>query len=106
MPGGFANVRLTLQRGDNVPLHVPSSALIFDQNGLRLATVTPDDKILFKPVTISRDLGREVELAGGITLDDRVINSPPDGIADGDKVRVVSTKGRPATVSANQDQKG
>jgi membrane fusion protein (multidrug efflux system) len=106
MPGGFANVRLTLQRGDNVPLHVPSSALIFDQNGLRLATVTPDDKILFKPVTISRDLGREVELAGGITLDDRVINSPPDGIADGDKVRVVSTKGRPATVSASQDQKG
>jgi membrane fusion protein, multidrug efflux system len=106
MPGGFANVRLTLQRGDNVPLHVPSSALIFDQNGLRLATVTPDDKILFKPVTISRDLGREVELAGGITLDDRVINSPPDGIADGDKVRVVSTKGRPATVSVSQDQKG
>jgi membrane fusion protein, multidrug efflux system len=106
MPGGFANVRLTLQRGDSVPLHIPASALIFDQQGLRVATVTANDKILFKPVTISRDLGREVEIAGGITLDDRVINSPPDGIVDGDPVRVVSTKGRPAAASAKQGGKG
>src|SRR3984957_6367280 len=33
MPGGFANVRLSLQRGDNVPLHVTASALIVGQNG-------------------------------------------------------------------------
>ena len=105
MPGDYANVRLILQRND-VPLHIPSSALIFDQQGLRVATVTPDNKILFKPVTIAHDLGREIELAGGITLDDRVISTPPDGIVDGDPVRVVSTKGRPATVSAKQGEKG
>jgi membrane fusion protein, multidrug efflux system len=106
MPGGFANVKLTLQRGDNVPLHIPASALIFDQKGLRVATVTSDNKILFKPVTIARDLGREIELAGGITVEDRVISTPPDGIVDGDPVRVVSTKGRPATVSAKVGEKG
>jgi membrane fusion protein, multidrug efflux system len=105
MPGGFANVKLILQR-DTGPLHVPASALVFDQKGLRVATVTPDNKILFKPVTIARDLGRDIELAGGITLDDRVISTPPDGIVDGDPVRVVSTKGRPATVSAKQGEKG
>jgi membrane fusion protein (multidrug efflux system) len=105
MPGGFANVRLSLQR-DGAPLHVPSSALVFDQNGLRLATLTADDRILFKAVTIARDLGRDIELAGGVTQEDRIINSPPDGIVDGDKVRVVSTKGRPATVSARQGEKG
>jgi membrane fusion protein, multidrug efflux system len=105
MPGDYANVRLILQR-DNAPLHIPSSALIFDQQGLRVATVTPDNKILFKPVTIAHDLGRDIELAGGITLDDRVISTPPDGIVDGDPVRVVSTKGRPATVSAKQGGKG
>jgi RND family efflux transporter MFP subunit len=99
MPGGFANVRLNLQR-DGVPLHIPASALVFDQKGLRVATVTADDRILFKPVTISRDLGRDIELSGGISLEDRIINSPPDGIVDGDRVRVVSTKGRPATASA------
>jgi membrane fusion protein (multidrug efflux system) len=105
MPGGFANVKLTLQR-EGVPLHIPSSALIFDQTGLRVATVTPENRILFKPVTIVRDLGRDIELAGGITLDDRVISTPPDGIIDGDPVRVVSTKGRPTTVSAKQGEKG
>ena len=105
MPGGFANVRLVLQR-DSVPLHIPSSALVFDQKGLRVATVTPDNKILFKPVKIARDLGRDIELAGGITLEDRVISTPPDGIVDGDPVRVVSTKGRPASVAAKRGEKG
>jgi membrane fusion protein, multidrug efflux system len=105
MPGGFANVRLVLQ-GEDAPLHIPSSALVFDQKGLRVVTVTSDNKILFKTVTIARDLGREIEIAGGITLDDRVISTPPDGVVDGDPVRVVSTKGRPATVSAKQGEKG
>jgi membrane fusion protein, multidrug efflux system len=106
MPGGFANVRLTLQRGDNVALHIPSSALVFDAHGLRVATVTADSKILFKPVKIARDLGRNIEIAGGITVEDRIISTPPDGMVNGDPVRVVSTKGRPATVSAKQDEKG
>ena len=105
MPGGFANVRLVLQR-ESVPLHIPSSALVFDQKGLRVATVTPDNKILFKPVKIARDLGRDIELAGGISLDDRVISTPPDGMADGDAVRVVSTKGRPSSVSTKHGEKG
>ncbi len=105
MPGGFANVRLVLQR-ESVPLHIPSSALVFDQKGLRVATVTTDNKILFKPVKIARDLGRDIELAGGISLDDRVISTPPDGMADGDAVRVVSTKGRPSSVSTKQGEKG
>jgi membrane fusion protein, multidrug efflux system len=105
MPGGFATVRLSLQR-DGVPLHIPSSALVFNQSGLRVATVGSDDRVLFKTVTIARDLGRDIELASGVTLDDRIINAPPDGIADGDQVRVVSTKGRPATVSAGQGGKG
>jgi membrane fusion protein, multidrug efflux system len=105
MPGGFATVRLNLQR-DGVPLHIPSSALVFNQSGLRVATVGPDDRVLFKTVTIARDLGRDIELASGVTVEDRIINAPPDGIVDGDQVRVVSTKGRPSTVSAKQDQKG
>jgi membrane fusion protein (multidrug efflux system) len=106
MPGGYANVRLNLQR-DAVPLHIPSSALIFNQNGLRVATVGPDDKVLFKTVTIARDLGKEIELASGVTIDDRIITAPPDGLADGDPVRVVGpgAKGKP-TASEKQDVKG
>jgi membrane fusion protein (multidrug efflux system) len=105
MPGGYANVRLSLVR-DGVPLHIPASALIFNQNGLRVATVDSDDKVLFKTVTIARDLGRDIELASGISADDRIIVAPPDGIADGDQVRVAGAKAKPATVSAKQESKG
>src|SRR3954470_4928138 len=105
MPVGYANVRMSLQR-DAVPLHIPASALIFNQSGLRVATVGPDDKVLFKTVTIARDLGRDIELGSGIAADDRVIVAPPDGLADGDQVRVAGAKGKPATVSEKQDVKG
>src|SRR4051812_16660734 len=106
MPGAYANVRLPLER-DAVPLHIPASALIFNKDGLRVATVGPDDKVLFKTVTIARDLGRDIELASGLVAEDRVITAPPDGIADGDQVRVVGTgaKGKP-TASEKQDVKG
>ena len=107
MPGGYANVKLSLQR-EGVPLHIPSSALIFNQSGLRVATVGADDKVLFKTVTIARDLGKEIELASGLSLDDRVIVAPPDGIADGDQVRIAgaAAKNKPAKVSEKQDVKG
>jgi membrane fusion protein, multidrug efflux system len=107
MPGGYANVRLSLQR-DVVPLHIPASALIFNKDGLRVATVGPDDKVLFKTVIIARDLGREIELASGVGPDDRIITAPPDGIADGDQVRVVGTgaRGKPTAASEKQDVKG
>jgi membrane fusion protein (multidrug efflux system) len=109
MPGAYANVRMSLAR-DGVPLHIPASALIFNQNGLRVATVGPDDKVQFKTVTIARDLGRDIELASGISPDDRIIVAPPDGIADGDQVHVAggpaTTKAKPEKVSEKQDGKG
>ena len=108
MPGAYANVRMSLVR-DSVPLHIPASALIFNQNGLRVATVGPDDKVQFKTVTIARDLGKDIELASGLSPDDRIIIAPPDGIADGDQVRVVGAgapKAKPEKVSEKQDVKG
>jgi RND family efflux transporter MFP subunit len=87
MPGGYANVRLNLQT-NSTPLSIPASALIFNRNGLRVATVGPDDKIAFKDVKIARDLGRTIELASGVSADDRVVVTPPDGISEGYQVRI------------------
>ncbi|WPO43158.1 efflux RND transporter periplasmic adaptor subunit [Tardiphaga sp. 42S5] len=94
LPGGYANVKMSLAR-DAAPLHVPASALIFNKSGMRVATVGPDDKILFKTVTIARDLGRDIELASGIAADDRIVIAPPDGLNDGDKVRITGGSGAP-----------
>lgn len=99
-PGAFANVKINLTR-DVQPLSIPSSALIFNSSGLRVATVSSGDKILFKIVTIARDLGREIEIATGLAPDDRIVLSPPDGLADGDLVRIAGAgkDGLPRTSS-------
>jgi multidrug efflux pump subunit AcrA (membrane-fusion protein) len=92
MTGAFATVRLELPNPE-AAIHVPASALIFDQGGLRVATVGPDDRVVLKPVTIARDLGKEVQIATGLTAEDRVIETPPDGIASGDQVRIAGKPG-------------
>jgi RND family efflux transporter MFP subunit len=90
LPGGFANVSLEMPRKGG-GLSIPPSALMFDKSGLRIATVGADDKVLLKRVTIARDLGKVIELGSGIAASDRVIESPPDGIADGDLVRIAKS---------------
>jgi RND family efflux transporter MFP subunit len=89
MTGGFANVSFELAHPD-VAINIPASALIFDRSGLRVATVADNGRVALKQVTISRDLGREVEIGSGLTTADRIIESPPDGIASGDQVRIAS----------------
>jgi RND family efflux transporter MFP subunit len=101
LPGGYANVSLH-QSGASTAFSIPSSALIFDQSGLHVATVNADDKVNLKSVTISRDLGKTIQLASGISADDRVIESPPDGIANGDQVYVVVPPVKPADSNAPQ----
>jgi len=87
LPGGFATVSFDLPEQTG-RLTVPPGALIFGKAGLRVATVDANDRIVLKPVTVARDLGTVVELASGLSPADRVIESPPDGVSDGDQVRV------------------
>jgi RND family efflux transporter MFP subunit len=89
MPGAFANTRIELPVNLQA-LSIPAGALIFDQKGMRVATVDTDGKVVLKPITIARDLGQVVEVATGLEASDRVIESPPDGLSNGDPVRVVT----------------
>ena len=90
LPGGYTSVRIDLSR-EIQPLHIPASALLFDQNGLRVATVGAGDRILLKKISIARDLGREIEIATGLAPDDQIVITPPDGLSDGDQVRIAKT---------------
>ena len=96
MPGD--SVTIHLQIGHATPvLSVPSSALIFDAKGLSVATMGSDNRVSLKPVSIERDLGSVVELASGLTAEDRVIQNPPDGIVTGAEVRTAG----PAALDAD-----
>ncbi|WP_095199242.1 efflux RND transporter periplasmic adaptor subunit [Mesorhizobium carmichaelinearum] len=88
MPGAYANVKVDLA-GVAGTFRIPVSALIFDERGLRVATVAQDNRVAFKTVTIARDLGNEIELGSGVAADDHVIATPPDGLAEGDEIHIV-----------------
>ena len=87
MPGDFANVRFDLSADANV-IRVPASALIFRSAGLQVATVDANSRARLQSITVKQDLGRWIEVASGIKPADRVIDSPPDALSDGDEVRV------------------
>ena len=89
MPGAFAHVRFNLPL-DTAALRVPASTLIFDNAGLRVATVGEGDKVAFKKVSILFDYGKTVEIGAGLSASARVIDSPPDGIKDGDAVKIAT----------------
>ena len=99
MPGGSANVHVDLVGGAG-SFRIPVSALIFDQGGLRVATVDAGDRVALRTVTIARDLGSEIEIGSGLQADDRVVAAPPDGIADGDQVRIAGSVSKAAAAIA------
>lgn len=84
-PGAFAQVSFPLNSGSNT-VRIPSSALIFGGNGTSVAVVDAQGKVAIRPVTISRDLGKQLEISSGITARDHVIDTPPDAIQAGDTV--------------------
>jgi RND family efflux transporter MFP subunit len=91
-PGSYTEVHFSLPPDPNV-LEVPTSALIFRQNGLEVAVIGQEDRIELKKVSIGRNLGSSVEVLSGLAPSDRVVISPPDSLAGGDLVRIA---GEPA----------
>lgn len=90
LPGGYASLQFKLPVQPNA-VQVAATALVFDSRGLMVATLTADNHVVFKQVTISRDLGNVVEVGSGLSATDRVIGTPPDGLVNGDVVRVAAT---------------
>jgi RND family efflux transporter MFP subunit len=86
-PGDYAQVSIHLARPANV-VSIPASSLIFNSDGLHVATVSPDDRVHMKPVKIARDLGTVVDIDAGLSPTDRIVDNPPDSLSNGDHVRV------------------
>jgi membrane fusion protein, multidrug efflux system len=86
-PGAFVQVSMALPSGGGA-LRLPASALMFRAAGLQVATLAPDDRVMMKAITIGTDLGNSVIVASGLKPRDRVIDNPPDSLANGDLVHV------------------
>jgi RND family efflux transporter MFP subunit len=99
-PGAYAQVTFQLPTNPNV-LRIPTSALVFREQGLQVATLGPGDKIELKSVKLGRNLGADVEVVSGLSASDRVVNSPPDSLSAGDVVRVAEQSSSQQESAAN-----
>jgi len=89
LPGSLAQVHFKTATASQTFI-VPSAALIFRREGMRLGTVVDGDKAHLAPVIIGQDDGATVEILSGLSATDKVIQDPPDSLIEGEKVYVES----------------
>ena len=88
-PGAFTTVHFHIPSDPNV-LRIPATALIFGPHGMQVAKVDAENKVVLSKVQLGRNLGNYVEVSSGVSLSDRLIDSPQETIAPGDTVRIAS----------------
>lgn len=94
-PGAYVFVHFHLPAVVN-GVTIPSSALLFRAEGLRVGVVR-GDRVQLVPVSIGLDFGNSVEITSGLTVEDEVILDPSDSLASGMEVhpRSVTLEGQP-----------
>src|SRR5437899_3773779 len=85
MPGMYAQVKFSLVPADAVWV-VPATALITRAAGPQVIAVHRDGTVHLVGVQLGRDLGQSVEIVSGLTGQERLVVSPPDGLKDGARV--------------------
>ena len=86
-PGAYVQVDFELPSDPDI-VRIPTSALVFREQGMEVAAIDANSTIELRPIKLGRNLGTEVEVVQGLKLSDRLVISPPDSLATGDKVRV------------------
>jgi RND family efflux transporter MFP subunit len=87
LPGSYADVTFPAGVAHGVAV-IPVSALVFDAQGMRVATVDGNSKAHFIHVQIGRDQGQTVEIVDGLTGKENVIAAPGGNIVEGTLVKV------------------
>src|SRR3984957_7063967 len=98
-PGAFTEVQFHIP-ADAAALRIPTTALIFGNNGMRVAAVDANNKVVLKSVKLGRDLGDHVEIHSGLSLTDKLIDNPQESIEAGATVRIAGSDAKKPTVAA------
>lgn len=88
LPGAYVEISINVANRTN-PLIVPANVLVMDQAGTHVVVVDSNNQIVFRPVTLGRDFGRELEVLTGIAANETLVASPSDLLVEGETVNVV-----------------
>jgi RND family efflux transporter MFP subunit len=101
--GAYAQVHFQVPARPNT-LRVPASALVPSNRGTQVAILGADNKVTMRSVQLGRDLGDSVEIVAGLSPSDRVIDSPPETLQNGETVKLAAAT-PPAKGAATQPAK-
>jgi RND family efflux transporter MFP subunit len=87
--GSYCNVHFEMPTDPNL-VKIPSTALVTGNQGIQVAVLDGNDKVVLKSVQLGRDLGDSVEVIAGLTPSDRIVDNPPETLAAGDAVHVAA----------------
>lgn len=87
--------------GDPNMVRIPATALMPINRGAQVAVLDDSNKVVLKSIQLGRDFGDSVEVTAGLAPQDRVIDSPPETLQNGDTVQLA-----PATASSTSTQTG
>ena len=90
LPGSYAQVHLQLPM-KHPAMIIPVSALMFRSEGLRVVMLDSQNRAHLQPITVGRDWGTRIEVLTGLNKGQRIVDSPPDSILEGEKVNVANT---------------
>jgi RND family efflux transporter MFP subunit len=89
--GTYARVDFQLL-GDPNAVRIPATALMPVQQGVQVVVLGDGNTVVLKSIKLGRDFGDSVEVTAGLALDDKVIDSPPETLQNGDPVRLAVPK--------------
>lgn len=87
LPGMYAQVKFMLSQ-QRTSLIIPTSSLVVDHSGMHVVTVDPSHRVHFVPVTIGKDMGKEVEILHGLLGPESLVASPSDLLNEGEHVEI------------------
>lgn len=99
LAGSYAEVHFSLPAQAGV-IRLPSSALLFREQGMQVGVLGADNKVQLKQVEIGRDFGTEVEVLNGLDAGARVIDNPPDSLSQNENVKIAQAAA--PTTAVNQ----
>jgi RND family efflux transporter MFP subunit len=87
--------------GDPNMVRIPATALMPINRGAQVAVLDESNKVVLKSIQLGRDFGDSVEVTAGLAPQDRVIDSPPETLQNGNMVQLAT-----ATASSASTQTG
>jgi multidrug efflux pump subunit AcrA (membrane-fusion protein) len=87
LPGMYATVTFGVTLAQP-PVQIPATALVIRADGPQVVTVTEDQKAHYQKVVIGRDYGGTLDIISGLEPGATLIINIPDGLQDGESVRV------------------